>query len=262
MFNSIIFWCEFPDKANWKIINKLNFKTELGIAATTEKEYNKYKLKIKNKNIKTLYWPTLPKQEGYWFSGYTKKTEINKLLKIYEKNIKIDLEPPIPNIKYKNYLLLLYLLKLLLKKPENYEYLKQTIENLKNKNLIISTLPFPKFLNEKLGIYVKPQHHKINFFIYRTLVKQPLKSVLDLYYKSFIKVKLKQYNNISFAIGCTGPGIFKDEPVYKNIQEFKKDLDFMNNLKVKNLVIFELSSLSNKPDSKEWFDLISAYLKK
>lgn len=262
MFDTIAFWCEFPDMANWDVINKLNFKTEIGIAAETEKEYNKCRSKIKNKNIKTIYWPTLSKKEGYWFSGYTKKTEISKLLKINEKNIKIDLEPKIPNIKYKNYLLLLYLLRLLFKKPKNYQYLKQTIEKLNNKNLILSTLPFPKFLNKKLGIYVNPQHHKINFFIYNTLIKHPFKSILGMYYKSFIKRKLKQYKNISFAVGCTGPGIFEDEPIYKNIEEFKKDLDFMANLNVKNLVIFEISSLSNRPDAEEWFELIQTYIKK
>ena len=65
-----------------------------------------------------------------------------------------------------------------------------------------------------------------------------------------------------FAVGCTGPGIFGDETIYKNIEEFKKDLDFMDNLNVKNLVVFEISSLSNKQDCKEWFGLIQARTKK
>jgi len=55
-----------------------------------------------SKNITINAWPVLTKQEGYWFSGFTSIKSIDKLKQYKGLNIKIDLEPPLPNFNYNN----------------------------------------------------------------------------------------------------------------------------------------------------------------
>lgn len=260
MFNTIMFWCEFPNKTNWKKINRLiTFKTEIYLACSSLKEFLKYKKQIKNKNINLGVWPTCSKLEGYWFSGYSGKKTINRLENFKGFPTKIDIEPPIfKNPSWHNYIAYFFQY-FIFSKGKNNEYLKNKISLLKQ-GIIISTFPFPKFLLKRIG-YFKSSHRN-NFFVYTSLLPKMLKPLAKIYYKYFIKSKLKQNPGTMFAIGCTGPGIFGNEMPYKNINEFQKDLEFVYNLNVKNLVIFEISSLSNKPDAEEWFDLILTYIKK
>lgn len=261
MFNTITFWCEFPKTTNWENINKLlNFKANIYIASSTKQEFLKYKSKIKNKYIQTIgVWPILTKEQGYWFSSYSKKAAIDKISDFKGIPMKIDIEPPIFKglITAKKYLT--YFFKYFtFFKGKNSAYLKDKIASL-NQLIIVSTFPFPDFILKRAGGNFFNNIQK-NFFVYTSLLPKILQPLARLYYSFFIKSKLKQNPNTMIAIGCTGPGIFSNEEAYKNKKEFKKDLDMINNLNVKNAVIFEFSSLSNKHDAKDWFNLIKSYL--
>lgn len=260
MFQTITFWCEFPETTNWENINKLiNFKANIYIASNSKQEFLNYKNKIKNKNIQTIgAWPTIKKEQGYWFSSYTIPEYIKKLKEFRNIPIKIDLEAPIFKGKSTNLKAIRYFLKYFILKKGKYKgELKETIESL-NQPIILSTFPMPDSALNHIGYFKNTLQH--NFFIYTSLISKPFQPILRIYYKKFVKSKLKENPNTMFAIGCTGPGIFQNEGFYKNIKEFKRDLKMIKNLNVKNAVIFELSSLSNKKDAKEWFSLIATYL--
>src|SRR3990167_5613281 len=136
MFSSVTFWCEFPEKVNWKAFQKLiDFDSSVYVISKDRKTYEAWKKKIKSRNIEVGAWPALSFEEGYWFSGLCSKQSIDKL-------------------------------------------------------------------KEFNGLKIK-----------------------------------KEGERAMFALGCIGHGIYGNEPVYRNVGEFDYDLQMLNELCVKNLVV-------------------------
>ncbi|HLC58257.1 MAG TPA: hypothetical protein VJI68_00180 [Candidatus Nanoarchaeia archaeon] len=265
-FNRIIFWCEFPKEVNWQKFNKiLNFPIEIYIASNTKKEFLKWKSKIKNKNVKEIgVWPTLSLEQGYWFSSYLSKENINKLKEFEKINMKIDLEPPLLTKSYNFFKLArIYTKFILFKRSKNKTYLNQTINEISKSNkIILSGFPFPKFLSSFYGdVHLDGKNIYRNFFIYSTLIPKPLRAISRLYFKYFIKKSLKKFTEEKtlFAVGCIGHGILGNEPKYNNINELDKDLKFLLKNKVKNVVIFDLAGTMNRDKPQEWLNTIKKY---
>ncbi len=265
VFESVTFWCEFPEKVNWKEFQKIiDFPCNVYIAARTRKEFEKEKNKIKSKYVTVGAWPILSFEEGYWFSGLSTKESIDKLKEFKGLKIKIDLEPPIKFRSYSDIKALFYSINYFLFKryPQN-KYLLKTIYKLgENTDIIASGYPFPYWLSKKYGGNVQPNKRiRKNYFIYTTYFPQPLKEILYPYYKHFIKKKLKE-ENVMFALGCIGPGIFGNERVYKDVDEFRKDLLMFLALGVKHLVIFEIAGIMHREHPEEWIRVIREHYKK
>ena len=95
-----IYWCEFPEKCNWKKINDWtkNHKIVTYITCTSRENFEEKKLKIHKicKNIEINAWPTLSQEKGYWFSSFTDKKSIDSLNQYKGLKIKLDIEPPMP----------------------------------------------------------------------------------------------------------------------------------------------------------------------
>jgi len=199
----IRFWCEFPEKVNWdKFKSFVNFKTEVYVAVENRKEFLEWEKKIKSSNIDVGAWSVLKKKEGYWFSGFLSKELIDKLDEFRGLKIKIDIEPLFPG-KGKNPWL--FVLKSLMRKGKNNEYLKEKIESFYNKDVLISGFPLPLFLRKRYGHY--NFKNKMNFIVYSTFGKW-----LRKYYTWFIK----KYDVKMVGVGCIGKGVFGNEPVYEN----------------------------------------------
>ncbi len=263
-FNKVIFWCEFPKEVDWKKFNKIiNFKISVFIAAKSKKEFFYWKSKIKSKYVDVGVWPILSKKDGYWFSGFCSKKSIDKLFYFKDLKIKIDLEPPIIDIKYNIYNILKFYGRLLLtKKSKNNDYLNERIIKLdKNSEIILSGLPLPSFISKIYGDSLKNNGNFYrNYFIYSTLMPKFLSPLTNIYYTWFIKKSIRIYKEkVMFAIGCIGHGIFYSEPIYKNINEFDKDMKFLLKNNVKNIVIFELAGLMNRDNPELWLDKIKSY---
>ena len=78
-------------------IKLINFNTKLYVTAKSIEEFNSISSKIKNKTIiERIYWPVLKKEEGYWYSPFSKRSAIIRTLKEIQKNlpVMIDLELP------------------------------------------------------------------------------------------------------------------------------------------------------------------------
>lgn len=264
MFKRIIFWSEFPDRVNWKKVKKLiDFKTEIYVACKTRKEFEKWEKKINSKNIEVGAWPVLEKEDGYWFSGFTSKKNIDKLKEFKGLKIKVDIEPPIPKKEYTFSLVFFWLIKyIFLKKPKNNKYLKEVIKKLsKNTYIISSGFPFPEFITKRYGDDLEIEGNiKKNYMAYSTFIPKPLMPLAVFFFSIFIKKALKKYKDrLMIALGCIGPGIFKTEPTYKGIEEFRKDLERAKMLGVKNIVIFRIDAILKRKKPEEWVKVLKEF---
>ncbi|MBU4352683.1 MAG: hypothetical protein KKA65_01510 [Nanoarchaeota archaeon] len=250
----IIFWCEFPNKINWKKLNELlkknNLKVNTYISCKNKKDFLQKK-KFSSKNINILgAWPVLPKTRGYWFSGFTEKKDIDLLKEFKGINIKIDIEPPIPKKGSLN----IWLTNYFLKRQKNKKYLHEVIKEISKKsNVILSTFPCPNFAVKRYGFF-KDKSLTYNFMYYSTFIPKILRPLYRLYYRLFMLTKDK--DKTYFALGLISKGIFNNEPVYKSVKEFRKDIKFLKKNKAKHFVIFRLGSLLERKNPNEWIKAI------
>ena len=249
----IIFWCEFPEKVNWSEVKKLiNFNSEIYVACKDKNSFLSLKDKIKIKNIDFGVWPILDLDEGYWFSGFLNETSIDKLDQFNGEKIKIDIEPPFPGRNKNPYL---FLLKYLFLRGKNNKYLrKKIIELSKDSKIIVSGFPLPLFFRKRYGHFDCDGVEK-SYIAYTTFFKS-----LKVYYSWFIKRELKKDKELIVGLGCVGKGIFGNEPVYGNLEEFKRDLELVKKLGVKSVVIFDISGLMDKEDRKDWIEVLEKYI--
>lgn len=259
-FDRIVFWCEFPKEVDWNKFNKIiSFNIEVYIAARSKKEFNYWKSKIKSKYVKEVgVWPTISENEGYWFSGYSSKDNIDLLKEFKRINMKIDLEPPLLFKEYNFYkLLYIYSKFLFSNRPKNSDYLRKNILDVSKKTkVILSGFPFPKFLSKLYGDeHLIGENIYRNFFIYSTLTPRLFRPLNNIYNRYFIKKAIKKFTSekTMIAVGCIGHGILGNEPQYKSVKEFEKDLEFVEKQGIKNIVIFDLAGIMNRSNPEEWF---------
>lgn len=245
-FQKILFWCEFPDKVNWEIISsKLTKPIHTYLAVSSLQEFLDYKKKLaRYKNIILEgAWPTLPKEKGYWFSSFTEKEDIDKLLEYKGVKIKVDIEPPIPpNTKIGS--VIKWVFKYIFSKPKNREYLIETIREFGSENIIVSTFPFPNWVLRRYGW--SNEFKNYNYMHYSSFVPRCLRKLYSIYYGRFIKKHGTE--NTYYAAGLLDVGVFGNEPVYSSKKELDSDLRFLKSQGVENIVIFRAGSLENKTD--------------
>ncbi len=247
----VLFWCEFPERADWKAINKIEFKTEIYIAAKTRKEYERWKKKVRSKKIKTGAWPTLSEEEGYWFSGFSKKEAIDKLKEFDGVDIKLDIEPRFPGRGISmTKILFKYLILNMIRKGKNNRYLKEVIRKRRGKT-IISGFPLPGWITRRFGdITELGDNMEKNFISYTTMTPR---KITRMYLKMFTRKAVKKYGNKAmFGIGCVGKGIFGDEKTYENIEQFKQDVKMIVEGGAKNIVIFTIEGVMERKNREEW----------
>tara|TARA_Y100000310_G_scaffold337876_1_gene426089 strand:- start:6224 stop:6994 length:771 start_codon:yes stop_codon:yes gene_type:complete len=251
------FWCEFPDDVDWeklaKWLNELDMDIEIYTAVRSRKDFDELKKKIfhYSEKINVNPWPVLDKKDGYWFSGFVSKENIDLLDDFKDLKIKIDVEPPLPDQGYTLLSGTNWILGGLFKKSKNSKYLREKIKKLdKETKIIASSFPMPKFMLRRFG-WEKAKEN--NFMFYPSFVPLWIRWLYRFVYKFFIKMN----KDANIAIGLIGVGIFGDEPIYKNISEFKTDLEFLEKNKVKKCFIFELSAVTRR--GKEWLKVIKDY---
>lgn len=261
-FKEVDFWCEFPNKIKWnltkKYLKKYKIKPKIFIAVKTKKEFLNYKKKIK---LDLIPWVLLPKTHGYFFSGFSKKPDISHLKQFKGMKIFIDIEPPLPRIPI--FTFPLFYIWLLLNKAKNYNFLKKQIAELSKKSkTLVSEFPFPHFIFRRLGVYINPKDQRFNKNVIKVLgAYTTIFPIMKFIFRPFIfhevKRKIQEDPNAFFAVGLTGKGITGIEGIYRNEEEFNKDLKKFYNLKAKNIIIYSLETLMKRKDKKEFFKIIS-----
>lgn len=247
-----IYWCEFPRECNWKKLAAMLGKREIVIYLTcsSREEYKTWKKKVHtySKDIEVNAWPTLPFSEGYWFSGFTRKEMIDQLDQYRGLKIKIDIEPPKPKDEYSLTTSIRWLVFNFFRKAPNSKYLQNKIKALsKDTDIIVSTFPLPKFLLRQWG-WVECSRLHYNYMHYSTFMPKEVRWLYNSYYKWFMKKNKGAY----FAIGLVGTGIFRNEPIYKNIEEIKTDIEFLRKNGAQTLVFFRIESLIDK--GQKWLE--------
>lgn len=260
MFNKVILWCEFPEKVDLKklgeLLNEIKLDINIYITAKNKKEFlNKKKTFSKIKRIKDIgVWPVLSKKEGYWFSGFTSKKNIDKLKEFSGLKFKIDLEPPLPNFNWNNVKIIWYGIKKAFQKGPNNKYLNEVIQKLKG-DIILNEFPLPRWYLKKQGIYIKKEGAKKNLMGYSTIAGQFFRPFLKFYYKLYSKFS----DNEMWSIGLIGSGIFNTEGTYKNSRQLKSDFEMVKDMKAKYVIVYSLEGILNRRDSKEWFEVVKEF---
>jgi hypothetical protein len=267
----ILFWCEFPEKADWAFIQRLfsqeDFRTDIFVACRSAKELEKLRKGIKKTcpNIKQVNpWPILSESEGYWFSGFTEKESIDKLHRYSSLNIKVDLEPPYPKVGYGPARLVLYGISCFVRKTKNSSYLENSVVKLgRNSKIISNEFPLPEFITRSWGCFIdvrKYENMEKNFIFYSTFIKR-LRFMLRAYYKWFSKKAVKKYRDkVMFSLGLLGPGIFSTEPAYRKISELKKDIEIVKKAGANKIAIYSIERLQERERPEEWIQLLKSYL--
>ena len=278
MFKTIIFWSEFPWQVNWdylnKLLAKLKFNIKIYVAVKSKKEFEYIKRKIKSRYIALSVWPVLDKDKGYWFSGFTEKRDIDKLKQYKGMNIKIDLEPPLPEWTYRNHRMIFFAIKQLLRKGKNNEYLKKTIYDLTKTSkvetvvnqiqIIANEFPLARWYLERQGMYIDLKKNMTkNIMCYTSFAGNFFRPFLRIYMKYYMKKAVEKYNEgVMFSIGLIGPGILQNEKTYRSIEEFKQDLDMVKESRAKEIAIYSIEGLLKRENPEEWLILVKNYLKK
>lgn len=255
-FERTILWCEFPHRVDWKKLNKIlkeeNYRPEIYIACTSFSNYKWWAREIKKscKNIKEINaWPVLTKEEGYWFSGFTSKNCIDRLLDFKNTKLKIDLEPPLPKGNYSNWKVLEYILGIMFQKGKNRAHLSETIKEISRSNdVLINEFPLPKFLLKRWGCYYHTRNK--NIMCYTSLLKH--RGLLRWW--NFHMAKKRKASMCS--IGLIHSGIFGNEPHYKHAEELATDMRYAQKHGFKNIAVYSIDGIMKRSNPNAWISAL------
>jgi hypothetical protein len=247
-----IFWCEFPDQIDWTMAKSLiDFHADIYIACRNLSEFKHWKSQAKSSNIKICAWPVLAKSHGYWFSGFTAKDDIDMLRQFKGIDLKIDVEPPIPLKRGYSFIsMAAWLFPYMFQRGKNRHYLYRIIIGLsKNSNVILSTFPFPLFVLENYIPSVNGRNIQRNYMAYSTFIPCMLKPLFRFYMGWFMRKRLKEDSSTIFAVGLLGHGIFRNEPVYKDVLQLRNDILWLKSLGVRTIAVYRLGAVLDRPES-------------
>jgi hypothetical protein len=243
---------EFPTKGNLDKIELIDFPTKLIVAAKSLEEFyqSEYNIKqYKNNNIKEIiYWPILEKEEGYWFSAFTKNSALKRIINELQQNknsltIMWDAELPF----YKS-----LILKELFNYFKNREIILDFFKNAEKYNIKILTSEYPlesKFLRNLMFdlflVSFEPEkyNNKKIAMLYTSFLKNHPNT--ENFLENQIKIGKKAFGeDFIAALGTIAFGINGNEPILTP-EELERDLNIVKNSGVSEVVIFRLGGLNN-----------------
>lgn len=262
-FKNVLLWCEFPLRADWKKLNELfrqqGIKARCYIAVESPEELRDWKRKLlRFKDIIVEgAWPVVSLEKGYWFSGFIDKKDIDRLGDFKWSKLKIDIEPPYRYFKrWTVFMAVVWVLMHLFSPSRNRKYLVERIMALNKENeIILSSFPLPDFLLKRYG-FLRDKRFRYNFMVYTSMIPFLLRPFYRLYYWFFVRYQLKKDSNTFFALGLLAKGVYNAEPEYKNVEQFKKDIRFLQNNNVRNCVVYSVEGINQRKDPEEWVKVI------
>ncbi|MBW3011698.1 hypothetical protein KY311_00790 [Candidatus Woesearchaeota archaeon] len=266
----ILFWCEFPEKCNWERLERFlsinKYHTGIYVTSRSRKEFDEWKRIIKKKcrHINEVnVWPVLRKNKGYWFSAFNKKSDIDRLLEYKGLKVKVDLEPPLPRMRYNVVGLGLYGISKIIFPGKNIRYLESKIRELaKHSQILSNEFPIPAWASKRIAGHTdarKVNNVEMNFISYSTFFRLT-RPLANFYYSVFAKSAIKKYNDKAmFSIGMLGPGIFTNEPCYTSPGQLREDIELMKKAGAKKLAIYSIEGLSQRKNPTEWIKVVKEY---
>jgi len=234
----ISFFEEFPTKENLAKIKYVKSPTKLYIAAHVLKEFQN--IHVPSRKVKEkIYWPILKKKEGYWFSPFSKRKAVRRVLEeLKGKNIPVMIDAELPT------------------HPNPFLYLTQFPFFIKNRKYICSFVsqhkkvytaeyfPSSKY-SEKilqiLGLSFTAKHH--------FPIKMMHSSMHD-FGKGFIRKEIRQAQirfgkRLRIGLGTLTHGIRGDEPAISS-ELLERDLGICQELGIEEIILFRLGGMNEE----------------
>lgn len=242
----VSFFEEFPTKENLEKIKLIDFKTKLYVVSGSLAEFKKILPEIEKKNIKEIiYWPVLKKEEGYWYSPFSKRSAIIRTLKEIPDKLPVMIDLELPTTQNSN----LYFTQL-----HNFPKNKLLIERfIRQHNSVYTAEYFPiKRTMKFLGLHYNPIKYKSKMIkmFYTSMWPFP---------RSFLENKIREYKEeykerFIPAFGTIAAGILRKEPILSP-EKLKEDLEIANKSNIKEVIIFRLGGLN-----KDYLRVISKFI--
>ena len=222
----------------------INFKTKFYIASHSLQDFKR--IKIRNKNVKEMiYWPVLKKEEGYWFSPFSKRSAVKKVLSEIPKSLPVMIDLELPTTQNSK----LYLMQL-----HNFIGNKKFITNfIKQHKNVCTAEYFPiKITLKFLGLNYNP-------IMYKTKMIKMFYTSMWPFPRNFLENKIRSYkekfqDKFIPAFGTIATGISGNESILSP-KKLKEDLEIARKNNVKEVIIFRLGGLN-----KEYIKAISEFI--
>ena len=231
----ISFFEEFPSSVVLKKAEKINFPFNLYLADYSIDSFKLYKKEIKNKHLKKcIWWPLLPKEAGYWVSGFTRTSALKKLFSELQKEkipVMLDLEYPKKR---------LLLIKNFFKRETNIKLIHNFIENYKGEIYCCEYYKDFGFIENKSGLHFDNAHKIIK--MYYTSMHHFSDKSLE---KNFKKNITKYQNKFLVALGIIAVGILGNEKILSHHQ-LKRDLELCKKAGINEVIIYRLEGLNEE----------------
>jgi len=242
----ISFFEEYPTKSNLEKLELIKFQAKLYIASSSLDKFSEIREKIKSKNIKEIiYWPILKKEEGYWYSPFSKRSAMIRTLKEIPDNLPVMIDLELPTTQNSN----LYFTQL---------------HNFPRNKLLIS-----KFIKHHKNVYTAEYFPIKSWMKFLGLNYNPLKynsKMIKMFYTSmwpfprnFLKNEIKGYNKkykerFIPAFGTIATGVSGSEPILSP-EKLEADLEIAEQNNIKEVIIFRLGGLN-----KNYIRVISKFI--
>jgi len=242
----INFYEEFPTEKNLKKLDLVKFPTILMVAAKSWKHFYRIKSRIKKKNIKIIYWPSV--KNTYWVSLFSNTED---LISFFEKldgkkeDFLFDLEFPMENKKM--------IFKNILKFRKNKKMIRGfLIKN--NKHSLLAMYPlctgFGNFLLRLVGLDYKLDVKRKPMFYTSYFRQHNIGFLMKYFLRNLERIKNKK----KFVLGL---GIIAKGKITKKVmsaEELEKDLEFAKKAGFNEVIIFRLGGLN-----KDYMNVINKF---
>ncbi len=234
----ISFFEEFPTKENLAKIKYISFPTKLYLAAPSLIDFEQ--IRLSSPNIKEkIYWPLLKKEEGYWFSPFSKRLALNRIFQELKHNsIPVMIDAELPTHPYPRL------------------YLTESINFLKNRALI------QDFIAKRKNIYTAEYFPSSRFseaffrflgLSFATKNHYPIKMFYSSMHdfgeehiqEEIQKAKRRYGKRLRIALGTLTHGIKRNEPILST-QILERDLTICKKLDIEEVILFRLGGMNKE----------------
>lgn len=238
----INFFEEFPTKENLKKLKFIGFPSTVYIAAKSLNDFYKIKNSIKKKNIEFAYWPVLSKEEGYWFSAFSKTEGIKRIIQELEQNKKkltVLWDAELPSLRKRLFI--------------------TNLSNIfRNRKMILNFLKTASGYNLQVFTAEYPLSNWCNNWLFKFFaIRHPDKDKrIYMVYSSHLKGLEKYFEKGKkrIGVGVIAVGILgTEEPITPG--QLDRDLELAKNNNVEEITIFRLGGLN-----KEYLNVIKKHI--
>jgi len=233
----ISFFEEFPTPENLGKLELINFQTRIYIAARALSEFKRTKELLHRYEL--VYWPVLQKTEGYWFSPFSKRSALCRILEEVKDeriHLMLDLEHPI-------FAPWLYITQL----PNfwrNKSFISNFIAERKEETTLVE-LTGNRHKLEFLGLSYKSEKVNKAKMAYTSLIRGTKKRK-ETYLQRICIDGVEEYGSrFRIGLGCIAKGISKLEPILTP-EELARDLEIAKEYGVVEAIVYRLGGLNEK----------------